>query len=160
MARLAAIPERRAAFREQRRFAALTSTLESRGRLLYRRPDYLEKITDWPTPERMVIDGARLVITAGNDPPQVVDLASQPELRTLTDAMRAPLAGDLAALRRTFTLAPAGTVADWTLALTPRDPSAAKLLRTIHLAGHDADITDITLVQANGDEQWMRIQAL
>ncbi len=161
MARLAAIPERRATFRERRRFAALTETLQSRGHLLYRRPDYLEKVTDWPTPERMVIDGMRLVVTApGNDPPQVVDLSSQPELRTLAEGMRGPLAGDLAALRRSFAIQAAGSLADWTLTLTPTDPRATKLLRSIRLAGHDAWIADIALVQANGDEQWMRIEPI
>lgn len=41
MARLAEVPERRASFREERRFAALNQPLESTGRLLYRRPGHL-----------------------------------------------------------------------------------------------------------------------
>lgn len=159
MARLASVPERRATFREQRRFAALTETLQSSGRLLYRRPDYLEKMTEWPTLERMVIDGTRLVITPpGNDPPQVVDLASQPELRTMMEGIRGPLAGDLDALQRSFQVQAGGSLEDWTLELTPRDPMAAKLLRAVRLAGSDSWIRDIRLVQANGDDEWMRIE--
>ena len=57
MAGLAAVPERRAAFQETRRFAALDQPLLSTGHLLYRRPGYLSKTTDWPQPETLVVDG-------------------------------------------------------------------------------------------------------
>jgi hypothetical protein len=159
MARLAAVPERRAAFRERRTFAALDAPLESTGHLLYRRPAYLEKITDWPQPERLVVDGDRLVLTAGAEAPRVVDLGSQPELRTLVDSMRAPLAGDLPALQRRFTLRSGGSLPAWTLEMTPLDARAARMMRSIRLAGATDEIRDIVLTQANGDEQWMRIGA-
>lgn len=157
MARLAAVPERRATFREQRRLAALTEPLISQGHLLYRRPGYLEKVTDWPVPERLVVDGDRLVLTEGTEPPKVVPLGSQPELRALVEGMRGPLAGDLAALQRSFEVAGTGDLARWTLTLTPRDPRATRFLRTIVLSGDGAEIRSIRLTQANGDEQWMQI---
>ncbi len=153
MARLATISERRATFREERTLAALTTPLVSTGRLLYRRPDYLEKDTLWPLRERLVIDGSRLVITdpASNDPPHVVPLDVQPELRALVDSMRAPLAGDLPALRHAFALAITGTLAAWTLDLTPTDPGVAKVLTSMHLTGQDTWIDNIRTIQANGD---------
>ncbi len=157
MRRLAAVPARRAAFREHRRFAALSEPLESTGHLAYRRPAYLEKVTDWPQPERLVVDGDRLVLTLAAEPPRVIDLGSQPELRTLVDSMRGPLAGDLDALQRSFTLRAAGAPADWTLELTPRDLRAARMLHAVHIGGAGDEIRDIRLTQANGDEQWMQI---
>ncbi len=166
MARLAAMPERRATFREVRRFAALSTPLESTGRLLYRRPrrleggrlesGRLEKLTDWPERESLVVEGDRLVLM-GADAPRVVDLAGQPELRSLVDAIRGPLAGDLVALRRAFAVTAAGTAAAWSLALVPRDPRAARLLRSVQVDGAGDEVTAIRLVQANGDEQTMRI---
>ncbi|MBC7799317.1 MAG: outer membrane lipoprotein carrier protein LolA, partial [Gemmatimonadaceae bacterium] len=117
MAGLAAIPSRQATFREERRFGVLDQALVSTGRLTYRRPGYLEKATDWPEAERLVVDGDRLVLTTGNDPPRVVDLGGQPELRTLVDAIRGPLSGDVVALRRAFTITAGGTAADWSLDL-------------------------------------------
>ncbi len=159
MAKLAAVQERRAPFREQRRFAALNEPLLSTGTLFYRRPDYLEKNTIWPQPERLVVDGDRFVLTEGNDAPRVVDLGAQPELRTMIEGMRGPLAGDLAALQRSFTVQAGGTLASWTLDLTPRDPAALRLLRLIRLAGGDDVVHDLWLEQANGDEQWMQIGA-
>ncbi|MBV8916034.1 MAG: outer membrane lipoprotein carrier protein LolA [Acetobacteraceae bacterium] len=158
MARLASVPERRATFREQRRLAALTEPLISQGHLLYRRPDYLEKVTDWPVPERLVIDGDRLVLTEGAEPPKVVPLGAQPELRALIEGMRGPLAGDLPALQRSFNVEGTGDLGNWTLTLTPRAPAAARFLRRIVLSGVQADIRSIRLIQANGDEQWMQIE--
>jgi hypothetical protein len=157
MARLAAVPERRATFRETRRFAALSEPLVSQGHLLYRRPDYMEKVTDWPQPERLVIDGDRLIITAGNEPPHVVPLGAQPEMRTLVEGMRGPLAGDLPALQRNFEVAAAGDLTSWTLTLTPRDPRATRLVRSIVVSGVADAIRAIRLTQANGDEQVMQI---
>lgn len=159
MAQLAAIPERRARFREERRFKALTQTLSSRGRLLYRRPDYLEMDKEWPNPERTVIDGTRLIVTLpGNEPPRVVDFGGRPELSATFEAMRAPLAGDLAALRRSFTIQAEGTLEKWTLVLAPLDPRAAKVMRTARLAGQRAWISDIRFAEANGDEASMQIE--
>lgn len=157
MAKLAAIPERRAAFQERRTFAALSEPLLSRGQLLYRRPAYLEKRTDWPQPERMVVDGPYLSVTEANDAPRVIDLRGQPELRAMIDGLRSPLAGDLAALQDRFSIAAAGSLAAWSLDLKPRDDRTARFLRSLRLTGRDDSITEIHLLQANGDEQWMQI---
>ena len=159
MARLASVSERRATFREERTLAALTAPLISTGRLFYRRPDYLEKDTLWPLSERFVIDGSRLILSdpKSNDPPHVIPLDAQPGLRTLIDATRAPLAGDLATLRRAFTLTTAGTLAAWTLDLVPTDPAALKFLTAIHLAGQEAWIASIRTTQANGDTTSLQI---
>ncbi len=157
MARLAAVPERRAIYRETRVFGALSTPLESRGRLLYRRPGYLEKQTDWPQPERLVVDGPWLSLSGATDAPRVVDLRGQPELRAMIDGLRAPLAGDLALLQERFRMQAAGSLAAWTIELTPRDERAARFLRSLHLAGREDWIAEIRIVQANGDEQAMQI---
>ena len=157
MNRLAAVNERRATFRETRRFAALTDTLISQGHLFYRRPDYLEKVTDWPQPERLVVDGSRLVLTEANDPPRVVDLGGQPELRAMVEGMRGPLAGDLGALQRLFRIDTAGDLTSWGLTMTPQDARSAKLVRVVQVAGQGDAIREVRVIQANGDEQLMQI---
>ena len=156
MAALATVPQRRASFREQRHFAALEGTLESTGHLEYRR-DHLAKITDWPQPERLEVDGDRLVLTEGNQPPRVVDMAQAPELRVLVDAIRGPLLGDAAALARAFDATTAGTLAAWTLDLVPRDRAAARFLRRVRMEGHADSVDRLTITQTNGDDQVMTI---
>ena len=105
MARLAAVPECRATFQETRRFAALDQPLISTGHLLYRRPGYLAKTTDWPQPENLVVDGRRLVLTEGNEPPQVLDLGGMPALRRGMEGLLRQLRSSTAPLAIQFGLA-------------------------------------------------------
>ena len=157
MARMAAVPARRARFTETRRFAALDSTLESRGWLSFSRVGgvvRLEKTTDWPQPERLEVDGARVVITAGNEPPRVIDTGMAPQLGVLIDAIRAPLSGDAAALQRGFAVTLTGTMEQWRMELVPRTPG---VLRSVRLEGAGDAVSLIDTVQPNGDEQAMAI---
>ena len=158
MARLAAVPERRAAFREEKRIAALTAPLLSSGTLLYRRPGRLEKLTDWPERESLVVDGDRVVLTTGNEPPRVLPLSADPGLRALVDAFRAPLAGDLATLARSFRVQGDGTPAAWQLDLTPTSPAVARFLRGVRVAGAGDELRTVAVTQANGDEQRLTIE--
>ncbi len=160
MARLAAVPERRARFREEKRLAVLTEPLRSTGRLLYRRPDRLEKVTELPEAESLVVDGDRLVITTGQEPPRVVDLAAHPEVRAAVDAVRGPLSGDLAALRRSFAVTASGTPASWRLVLVPTDPAAARLLATVEVSGAGDQPREVVIRQADGDEDRLLIEPL
>ena len=159
MASLAAVPERRATFREEKRIAALTEPLLSTGTLLYRRPGRLEKLTTWPDQESLVVDGDRVVLTTGNDPPRVLPLSADAGLRALVDAFRAPLAGDLAALTRSFHVQGDGSPTAWQLDLTPISPAVARFLRGVRVAGGGAELHAIVVTQANGDEQTLTIEA-
>ncbi len=156
MQALAAVPERRATFRETRRFAALEGALESTGHLAYG-PGRLEKVTDWPQAERLVVTGDRVVLTAGNEPPRVIDLGMVPDLRVLIDAIRGPLTGDAAALRRAFTPLVSGGMDGWTLDLTPLPSGKPGLLRSVQMEGRGDAVGRITLTQTNGDTQVMAI---
>ncbi len=153
MARLAAVPERRATFREEKRIAALTTPLISTGTLLYRRPARLEKRTDWPEREQLIVDGAQVVLTLGDEPPRVIPLGAAPGLAAVIDAFRAPLAGDLPALQRAFRVAGSGTPDAWRLDLMPADPAVSRLLHHVTVAGVGSAVQRITIEQANGDTQ-------
>ena len=153
MARLAAAGPRRARFTETRRYAALEGALESRGWLSFE-AGRLVKTTDWPDPERLEVDGTRIVITAGNEPPRVIDMAMAPPLRILIEAVRGPLAGDIASLHRAFDVQLAGTWPAWSLRLVPL---AAGPVHDVRLQGAGDVITGIIVKQANGDEQAMVI---
>lgn len=151
---MAAAPARRAAFVEQRSFGALEGALESRGHLVYR-PGYLEKSTEWPQAERLEVDGQRIVITAGNDAPRVVDMGMAPQLAVFIEAIRGPLSGDLGALRRAFSCVVSGAAGGWALTLVPRDGS--RVLRSVRIEGRAAEVSRIAVVQGNGDRSVMVI---
>ena len=156
MAHLAQAPARKASFVEDKTVAALTTALHSEGRLAFRKPDHLEKVTTAPQYESLVVDGNRLVVDGGSEPPRVVDLGGQPAIRTLVDTIRGALSGDLAALRQSYDVSGTGTAADWRIVLHPRDPAVAQLVKEVRLAG-GADLRSIETIAPNGDTDTLTI---
>lgn len=157
MARLARAPQGRADFVEEKKLAALTTPVRSEGQLIYRKPDHLEKITTAPTPEKLVIDGDRLVIdAAGSDAPRVVELGSQPELAALVNTIRGAVSGDLAMLQRLYVVSLTGSASDWSIELQPRDPGVAKLVKDVRLTG-GAQLRTIETTAPDGDTDTLTI---
>jgi outer membrane lipoprotein-sorting protein len=159
MDRLAQVPERQARFHEEKTLASLERPIASAGRLVYRRPNHLEKHTTEPVTESLVVEGEKLTIALGRDPARIVDLASAPELQALVDTVRGTLAGDLKTLQRYYTIEAAGTPPSWRLTLTPSAPVVARFVRRVIVDGAATNPTLIQVVQANGDEQRMFIEA-
>ena len=158
MAQLAAVPERRDGFQEEKTLAALAYPLRSRGELVFRRPNHLEKITTSPRPERLVIDGDQLTVQSGNDSPHHLDLAEHPEIGGLVDSLRATLAGNLERLQQNFHIAASGTDGSWRLALTPARPELTQLVRSIIIEGAGTRFRNVEITQANGDRQRLSIE--
>ncbi len=156
---LADVPARRATFREEKTVSMLRAPLISTGRLVWRRPSHLEKITTQPSPESLIVEGDRLTITIGRDAPRTVDLRAQPEIRALVDTLRGVLAGDLAELRRSFDVR-AEDGLTWRITLRPTDPDLARVLRAVTIDGAGNTPTAIDMVQADGDEQRLTITPL
>ena len=155
---LAAVPERQARFTEERRFAALERPLLSHGRLLWRRPDTLEKHTEAPEPETLRITGEQVEMTRPGQAARSLSLATQPQLRAFSEALRAPLAGDLPTLERLFETVLSGSPAIWRLRLVPRDARMRQVMEVMEIAGTLAEPREIRLVQPNGDQQILRIE--
>lgn len=154
---LAQVAERHSAFTEVKTIAALTVPLQASGELFYRRPDYLEKATTQPRPEKLVIDGDRLTMSADGEPPRTVDLDSQAVIRGLVDAIRGTLAGNLALLRRVYRVEMDGDLAGWRLTLTPTDPAVKRAVTRIVIEGRQGSLQFVHTIQANGDESRMTI---
>jgi hypothetical protein len=157
MHRLAAVRESRARFVEDKTLAALAQPVRSEGWLVYRRPDHLEKTTTGPVPESLMVDGDRLSVMAEGEQPRLFDLATQPALAGLVEAVRGTLAGDLPALRRTYTVAMRGDLAAWRLALAPAGPPLTDLLRQVVVEGAGTTLRRVAIEQANGDRSVMTI---
>ena len=158
MQMLAQVPESSASFTEVKVTRNADPTAASLpGRLLYRRPAHLEKITLEPQTERLVVDGNRLTLTEANETPRVIDLDAEPAIRALVDAIRGTLSGDLAALRRSYAVTMEGGVSDWRLTLTPIGPGVARLVTRTTIDGAGTALRLVQTTQANGDEMRMTI---
>jgi outer membrane lipoprotein-sorting protein len=157
MQALAGVATRRASFIETKSIAALSEPITASGTLIYRRPDYLAKITRSPRPEQLVVDGNQLSLAEGNQAAHIVALDSHPHLRALVDAIRGTLSGNLALLRRWYDVTMTGSFAAWRLGLTPLDAGIASLIRFIAIDGSGTRLHAVHTMQANGDESRMAI---
>ncbi len=160
MARLAALPDRQAGFTEDKHLSSLQQPLHGEGTLVFRHPAHIEKNTDSPRQERLVIDGDQLTIAQGGQPPRVVALDAHPALRALATTITATLAGDPGPLRRFYDVAASGTLAAWRITLRPTEPAFAQAVRAVTIDGGGADLHRLEIVQANGDTQTLTITRL
>jgi len=157
MALLRANPAGRAHFVETKEITSLLDRpLESSGELTFTPPDRLEKHVTSPGDERMVADRERLTLERGGRK-QELALADYPQVAVLVESIRGTLAGDRAALERTYRLDLAGDARSWRLTLTPREAALTKLVTRVTVEGSQAEVRRVTVEQADGDRSVMRI---
>jgi hypothetical protein len=156
MQQLAARRHGRVSFTEVQHLAVLDGPLESSGELLYDAPDRLEKRTLRPRPETLVLAHGVLSATRGGRT-RTLALAAHPELAPLIEGLRATLAGDRAALERSFDVRLEGDAARWMLHLAPRDPAAARLVQEVVITGEQAQPRSVAILQADGDRSLLTI---
>mgnify|MGYP000698707133 CR=1 FL=1 len=148
-----------AAFVEKKFIAILDQPVESSGVLFYSAPDRLEKRTQKPRPERMLLERGTLTIEQKGKK-HVLQLQSYPEIAAFIDSIRGTLAGDRAALERAYQLSLEGDQQGWTLALVPLDAKMKKVVENIRIVGtHDA-LRSIEIHQADGDSSLMTVTPL
>lgn len=154
---LGQVVQRTQPFHEEKEIAALTHPLFSSGVLGFHRPAYLEKMTQAPRQERLVIDGGMVSIQRGTGSVHHVPLAQSPALALLVTTMRAPLEGDMATLTQDYTLSAQGNLGAWTLSMTPVSPQAMRLVHLVVLKGRNNVIESLKIMQANGDVQTLTL---
>jgi outer membrane lipoprotein carrier protein LolA len=161
MAALHSVRHVDARYVEHRTLHALRTPIEIHGTLRFDAPDRLEKAADPAadgTIERLTIDGNRLTIDRGHGAPPVELLLSEhPEIGVLIESIRATLAGDGSALRRTFDISLAGPLSHWQLVLQPHDPANRTLLQWMRITGYDTRINAIDTQNGDGDHSEMAI---
>lgn len=158
MQEMAQVPASSSRFVETRHIALLTRPLELKGRLSYERPNRLSKHVQSPFDELISVDGDALTLfnkTKGEQ--RFISLREQPQLRALVESVRATLAGDLAQLERHYRVEFSGTRGSWQMLLVPRDAKVRKYVQTIALAGAEARLARIEIVETGGDRSVMTI---
>jgi hypothetical protein len=145
-----------ARFVERQYLALLKAPAESSGELYFEPPDHLEKRTLVPKAESLVIDRGQLTFERGGRR-RTVALSAYPQLGAFIESIRATLAGDRASLEAIYELSLTGPEAGWTLALTPRDPRLAKMVRSIRISGRADLIEGVEILRVDGDRSVMTI---
>ncbi len=156
MALLAAHHQERVSFVETRHLALLDAPLESRGELVYRPPDHLERHTVEPREESAILDGETLTLIRDGRT-RTLPLGDYPQVALLVESLRAALAGDRERLERSYSLHHGGTPEAWILDLLPKDPRLAQTLRRIHIVGSGGRLERFDLIETDGDRSSLRI---
>ena len=159
MQALAKVSVGRADFVETRTMAMLEKPLVSSGQLFYVAPDKLEKRTQKPRPESLIIEGNTLVIERGRQN-MTLQVDSAPELAGFVNSIRGTLAGDRKALERSFALSLEGPPQRWLLTLKPIDQRMAAAVASIRIGGAFDDVRSVEILQADGDRSVMTISRI
>jgi hypothetical protein len=138
------------AFREVRFSKLVNEPLIVAGELGYGGPTSLDRRITEPYRESVAIRGESVRLEREGEPPRSFGLNRAPELRGLLSGFTALLAGDPAALGRSFNVTASGSEDAWTLELTPTDARALRRMQQIVVNG-SADVPRcFTMLTANG----------
>jgi hypothetical protein len=143
-------------FTEVQELAMLDQPLRSSGELLYEAPDRLEKRTLEPRPENLLLEHGVLSVERGHRRHSVA-LREFPAAVPFIESLRATLAGDRAALEHYFTVRFSGSLARWTLELTPTDAALKRNVQRIRMAGENDRIRTVAIHQSDGDTSTLTI---
>lgn len=161
LACLAARAAIRVHFVETRTLALLTQPLRLEGTLEFRPPDHLAKHVEQPAEEHYLIDdGVVTVRKPGQGADLTLNLQDYPPLQAFAESLRAPLAGDIEALRRYWQPSLGGSWRRWQLTLTPARAELGAVVRSVRLEGEQDRLLRMTLEEANGDHSQLGFQPL
>jgi hypothetical protein len=145
-------------FVERKYLHMLNQPLESSGTLIYVAPSHLEKNTELPKPESLVVDGGTLTVTGGPDGQnRSLSLSDYPEIGAIVESVRATLAGDSESLNRFYVVRLQGKLPVWTLVLEPRDPKVLAMVSSIRISGYNDRIETVETLEAGGDRSVMTV---
>lgn len=157
MAELARNPGGQAKFVEKRHLKLLDKPVIATGEMRYSPPDRLEKRTFTPQAETMVLEKDTLSLERERRR-MSIRLSSRPEVAAFVDSIRSTLAGDRAALERSYQLQLTGSLDNWVLTLVPSDSRIAEMLQRITVSGVRQQVLGIEYLQADGDRTEMSIE--
>lgn len=152
LAHFASTPGLHARFHEEKRLSVLAVPLVSDGTLDFAPPGRLVRRTTSPDVSVVLVDGRELRFGDARGQ-QRIDLDAQPVVRQFIDGFVAIVAGDRAALDRTYASEFRPGAGDaWELTLRPRSGPVQRAFRDIVLRGHGFLLERMTIRETNGDE--------
>ena len=158
MQTLSAVQSSKARFVERKHMAILSAPLESSGTLVYVAPGELEKRTQTPRRESLLLARDQLTIeNPERKQRRTVVLQDYPVIWAFVESIRSTLAGDLATLTRFYEVKLEGGEHRWRLSLKPRDPQMEEVVSEIRLSGSGNGIDTVETIETNGDRSVMTI---
>lgn len=150
LAGFASMPGLHARFVEEKRLAMLAVPIRSEGEIWFAPPGRLLRRVTSPTPSEARITGGRLVLESPTGREEI-DLGQNAVVEGFVDTFRNVLAGDRAALERTYRATLSTDGDRWTLRLAPRSDALRRFLDELVMEGEGQAMRSMRMVEANGD---------
>lgn len=157
MQMLAAAPVAQVSFTEKKFSSLLSAPVVSSGKLVYRRPDIVEKNIDTPRKESYRFAGEELVVVR-NGAEKRIPLSSQPLLSAFAASLRGILGGDSALLRQHYQLSLQGDELSWRLDMTPLEEETGRYVQRITVSGNAGRIEQIEVRETSGDRSILQVR--
>ena len=156
---LAAVPAAEVAFTEKKFSSLLSAPVVSSGKLLYRRPDIVEKNIEMPRKESYRFAGDELMMTRDGKERRI-PLSSQPLLSAFAASLRGVLGGDIVLLRKHYKLSLQGDELSWRIDMTPIDEETLKFVKRVTVSGRAGRVAKIEVREASGDHSVLQVSLL
>ena len=154
---LAAVPAAEVAFTEKKFSSLLSAPVVSSGKLLYRRPDIVEKNIETPRKESYRFTGDELVMTRDGKERRI-PLSSQPLLAAFAASLRGVLGGDIVLLRKHYELSMQGDESSWRIDMTPIDEETLKFVKRVTVSGRAGRVGKIEVRESSGDHSVLQVR--
>lgn len=158
MQSLSRVESARAHFTERKYMHILKEPLLTSGLLEFNAPDRLEKHVLKPFEERyLVTDNTLIIEQPAQKSTRRFVLQRYPAMWALVEGLRATLAGDVASLRRFYSIKLQGDQKHWRLELEPLNKAMQEMVTSIQIQGAESQINSIEIFEKNGDRSIMTI---
>lgn len=154
---LAANSAAEVSFTEKKFSSLLSEPVVSSGKLIYRRPDTVEKNIDMPRKESYRFESDVLVVMR-NGVEKRIPLSSQPLLSAFAASLRGLLGGNLALLRNHYRLSLQGDEQSWRLDMAPVDEEIGRYVQRITASGRAGRIGQIEVRETSGDQSVLQVR--
>src|SRR5262245_21500106 len=158
MQELGQVKTARGRFVERKHLSILKTPLQFSGTLLYVAPDRLEKRTQDPYPESLVLERDVLTMEDGDRKRRrTLVLQDYPVVSVFVESIRSTLAGDLPTLARFYDVDLAGSEKQWRLNLRPVDPKMREVVSEIRIGGEGNWVSRVEVVEPGGNRSVMTV---
>lgn len=147
----------RAAFTQEKRAAALTRPIVSRGRLTVAREYGVIWRIDAPLSMSIAYRGDSMVEVDSDGRRRVKKFADNRAQAEVARVIRALLASDFGALRQQFDVQGSGAASKWQIDLVPRSPQVAQFLKSLSVSG-SRHVEQIRVTEGGGDFTVIRLR--
>lgn len=151
LAKLAKTPPVSTPFIQVAYRGVLSRPLVVSGTLKWLGGDQMERDIAKPFEETAKIGNGEISVQRGHGDVHKMPLSRAPQAGAMLTGFRALLGGDVAALRKDFTLSAEGGDAHWAVTLVPRTDQLRQQLASIVIDGRNREPRCLTVKDANGD---------